>query len=284
VSPSSPAKRFLAVAAAVGVVGIAGAFCVATAIREHERVADALGEAHLAWLAAALGLAAAAMMVVASGWRRCLAELGHPQPASTVLTWWFVGELGKYVPGGVWPVIGRGELARRGGVDRSAAYHSVGLSLAGLYGAAVLPVAVVVAHPAAQGVASRWLHRLTGGRVTIDVVDWARLRRLLVWYVLAWLLIAAVTAAVTAGYGAEVGWRAPAATVLAWFCGFVVVLAPAGAGVREAVFVATSGLDPGLAVTVAVTSRLAFVTVDLVGAVVAASRLRAAAPPALTTR
>jgi hypothetical protein len=72
--------------------------------------------------------------------------------------------------------------------------------------------------------------------------------------------------------------------VLAWFCGFVVIPAPAGAGVREAVFVATSGLDPGLAVTVAVTARLAFVTVDLIGAAVAASRLRPTGPPAFTTR
>jgi hypothetical protein len=283
VSSRTSAKRLLAVAAAV-VVAVAGGFCVATAVREHERVADALEAANVAWLAAAVGLAAMAMVVVATGWGRCLAELGWPRPTPTVLAWWFVGELGKYLPGAVWPVIGRGELARRGGVDRPAAYHSVGLSLAGLYGAAVLPVAVVVAHPSVQGAASRAVHRLSRGRVVIDVLDWTRLRRLLLSYLPAWVLIAAVTAAVTVGYGAGVGWRASAATVLAWFCGFVVIPAPAGAGVREAVFVATSGLDPGLAVTVAVTARLAFVTVDLVGAAVAASRLRATGPPALTTR
>jgi hypothetical protein len=269
--------------AGVVVVVLAAGFCVATAVREHERVADALGVADVGWQAAALALAALAMVVVASGWGRCLAALGERRPAATVLAWWFVGELGKYVPGAVWPVIGRGELARRGGVDRAVAYHSVGLSLAGLYGAAVLPAAVVVAHPAVQGLAGRLVGRLTGGRVVIDVLDWSRVRRLLVSYLPAWALIAAVTAAVTAGYGAGGGWQAPAATVLAWWCGFLVIPVPAGAGVREAVFVATSGLDPGLAVTVAVTARLAFVTVDLAGAAVAASRLRATGRDVLTT-
>jgi hypothetical protein len=41
---------------------------------------------------------------------------------------------------------------------------------------------------------------------------------------------------------------------------------PAGAGVREATFVALAGLSVGLAATVAVASRLVFVVVDVLGA------------------
>ena len=33
--------------------------------------------------------------------------------------WYFAGELGKYLPGGIWPVFGRGQLAyRRGGISQ----------------------------------------------------------------------------------------------------------------------------------------------------------------------
>jgi uncharacterized membrane protein YbhN (UPF0104 family) len=96
-----------------------------------------------------------------------------------------------------------------------------------------------------------------------------------VTYVPAWLLVGATTAAVLRAFGEPVGWQAPAAAVLAWVCGFLAVPVPAGAGVREAVFVATSGLDSGLALTVAVTTRLAFLLVDLLGAAVSAPVLSA---------
>ena len=64
--------------------------------------------------------------------------LGTPVARGRMLAWYFVGELGKYLPGGVWPVLGRGELARRGGVAPARAYASVALSLVTLYLAAML--------------------------------------------------------------------------------------------------------------------------------------------------
>ena len=62
------------------------------------------------------------------------------------VTWYFVGEIGKYVPGGIWPVVGRAELARRGGHPRSGAYASVALSLGALY---------LVGHGRRRGAAAR---------------------------------------------------------------------------------------------------------------------------------
>jgi glycosyltransferase 2 family protein len=261
--------KAVSLAAGLTLLAVAAGFCVRTGITERDRVAQALGDASPGWLALGVALAATAMVVVATGWRRCLAALGHDRPVPLVARWFFLGELGKYVPGAVWPVVGRGELARRAGVDRPSAYHSVGLSLASFYGAAVLPASVMAAHPRVQAATLGAVRRGSGGRLDLRVVAWRPMVQLLTSYLPAWLCIAAVTSAVTAGYGASGGWQAPAATVLAWFCGFLAVPVPAGAGVREAVFVATCGLDPGLGLAVAVTTRLAFVVVDLGAAAVA---------------
>jgi hypothetical protein len=277
-------KRSLSLLAGAVLVVVAAGFCIRTGMRERERIGEALRDAEIVWLVAALRLAVAAMLVIARGWGSCLALLGERRPTSKVTGWWFVGELGKYVPGAVWPVVGRGELARRDGVRRTAAYHSVGLSLAAFYGAAILPVAVVVAHPRVQRLAAGGARRLSRGRVELDVIGWRPLTRLLLEYLPSWILIAAVTVAVTEGYGADGGWQVAGATVLAWVCGFLALPVPAGAGVREAVFIATSGLDPGVAVTVAVTARLAFVVVDLLGAAVAAPAVGARRREALTAR
>ena len=55
------------------------------------------------------------------------------------------------------------------------------------------------------------------------------------------------------------------------------MVVPAGAGIREAVFVASAGMAGGVAATVAVASRLAFVLVDAAGLVLTARWHRASA-------
>lgn len=267
-------RRRVPTAVGAVVLAVAVGFCAATFRRERDRVADAIGAARPALLVLAVVAAGAAMLWVALGWRRCLAGLGAKRSGAEVARWYFVGELGKYVPGGIWPVVGRGELARRGGVGRSVAYQSVAWSLACWYGAAVLPLAVVAGHPRVQASAATLAERATKGRARLSVLPWPKLVALLLWYVPAWLLIAATTSVVVAAFGSDPGWRAPAVAVLAWVAGFAAVPVPAGAGVREAVFVAASGLPEGLALTVAVTARLAFITVDLLGAATATAAAR----------
>lgn len=264
-------RRCLPTVVGAVIVALAAGFCLATFRREHDRVADAIGEAQPWFLALALVLAGACMVSVALGWRRCLGVLGEVPSRTDVARWYFVGELGKYLPGGVWPLVGRGELAHRAGVGRQVAYQSVVWSLACWYGAAVLPMAAVAAHPRVQATAAAALDRWTRGRLRISVLPWPVVVRLLVTYLPSWLLIGGTTWIVVAAYDGPLGARAPLVAVLAWVVGFAAVPVPAGAGVREAVFVACSGLPAGLALTVAVTARLAFVAADLLGAAVAAA-------------
>jgi len=64
------------------------------------------------------------------------------------------------------------------------------------------------------------------------------------------------------------------AAILSWVAGLLAVPVPAGAGVRETVFIATSGLPSELGATVAVAARVLFIIADAGGAALGAAYLR----------
>ena len=284
--------------AASGVVGlvlalIAIAFVARTLLRDRDEIADALEQARTGWLVAAFLVAAVGMVAIALPWRRALRLLGGDLPLGQLVARYFVGEIGKYVPGGVWPILGRGELARRHGVRRVAAYGSVALSLVALYLAAMfvvvatlpallsgddgtgpvavvllLPVGLVALHPGVLTAALRFVERITHRHVDLELPSWRQSVTLVSLYVPAWVAIAAATCVVARALdpGADV-WQVGAAAVLSWVVGFVLVPVPGGVGVREAAFVAAAGsLDPGIAAATAVAARALFIVVDVLGA------------------
>ncbi len=232
-----------------------------------------------------------------AAWRRTLAALGSATPARQgwlVFTW---SQLGKYLPGSIWPAVAQMELGRDLHVPRSrsaAAYALnvlITLSLGAALGLVSLPTVVadlpvspwLLAPVVALAVA---LHP----RLLNPVVDWALkvLRRpgldrpirtrdvgvIGLWSLVAWF-----------GYGIGVyvlalplvdgSGLSPLFVVcgyaLAWVCGFLVVFAPAGLGVREAVLVAvlTPALSVDEALTVALLSRAAVTAADVLAALAA---------------
>lgn len=83
-----------------------------------EAVRSDLGRLGAPTLAAATLLALLSPFLTVLGWRVLLADLGsrlHIAPASGVF---FVGQLGKYLPGSVWSVVVQTEMAARLGVPR----------------------------------------------------------------------------------------------------------------------------------------------------------------------
>lgn len=290
------------VSTVVGVVagGLAAVFVVRALLRDRDTIADALETASLGWLAVAVVLAAVGMTAIAVPWRAVLAVLGGELSTGQVVARYYVGELGKYVPGGVWPILGRGELARRAGVARPAAYGSVLLSLLALYLAAtflvvlglpaligddgsgslavlaLLPLGLVALHPGVVGAGIGVLARVARRPIEVTVPSWSTSLGLVARYVPAWLAIGAATWAVarsldTGADPVDIG----TAAVLSWIIGFVVVPVPGGVGVREAAFVAAAGsLAPGVAAVVAVVVRVCFVLVDAIGAVAGSAHLR----------
>jgi uncharacterized membrane protein YbhN (UPF0104 family) len=282
---ASTALGALLAAVAVGFVGRA-------LVREWDQVRSSLEDASAAWIVLAAVLAGVGMTAIAVPWRRALRLLGADLDLGDVVARYYAGEIGKYVPGGIWPVVGRGELARRAGVAAVPAYSSVALSLAALYLAAMffvvagapamigggdpgrylwvlalLPVGVAGLHHAVLERGRKLAERLLDRSVDVPIPQWRDSLALLAAYLPAWLAIGTATWAVARGLGQDAGWFdvAPAA-VLSWIVGFVLVPVPGGVGVREAAFVAASGLDPGVAAAVAVVARVLFVVVDAGGA------------------
>ena len=240
----------------------------------------------LSWLAAMAGLAVGAL-----AWRALLADLGVPMGLRTTARVFFIGQLGKYLPGGLWPVLAQMELGHDEGAGRrqvgtaavllmavnvvtglliavlclpltsSHALHRVGWLLV------FLPVGVAALHPRVLGaVIGRALRLLR--REPLDRLPTGR--GLLVasgWMVITWAFYGLhlyLLARPLAASGHRLPLLVTGGFALAWSVGFLVVIAPAGAGAREAVLVASlaPAMPAAAATTVAVLSRLAMTMAD----------------------
>lgn len=276
-------------------IGIAGiAFVIRTIVTKRDEVSEAFSHLNGFTLIASLLLGLSAMTLIGYLWTRMLVTKGHHAPPRSAMAWYFAGQLGKYVPGGIWPIVGRAELATRGGVPRTDAYAATGLSMVTTYLAASLTICI--------GSLLSWSYPIAGMlglvalasgfmtfsnstlrskvlsllvRVSPRVSALTEPRRLLVLTIAhlpAWLLMSLSTSVTAAAFGADIGiTHMLFITSASWLAGFVVVGVPGGIGVRESVFTALAGtaLTPGVAVSLALASRVVFIAVDLIGALVA---------------
>ncbi len=296
---------FLLVALGFGAWAIAGRWT---------EVAD--GFTRLSWplLAGSLVAVLAALTAGMMMWRALRADLGSPLRFTDAAKVFFVGQLGKYIPGSLWPVLAQMEMGKDLGVPRprSAAaffltypiYLVSGLAVAlvtlpafagdSVAGYAwmllLLPLLVVGLHPrvvnAVLGFGLKLikrppLERPLTRRGVLTSVGWA---------FAGWAAYGVHLALIVAGLGAP-GARALVlslgAFALAWCLGFIVVIAPAGAGVREVAMVAALApvLDGGSTIAAALCSRLVVSAGDLVCAGLAGlAARRAEAVPATARR
>jgi hypothetical protein len=225
-------------------------------------------------------------------WRAFLVGVGVKAPRADVNQVFFVTQLGKYLPGSVWPVIAQMEAGRRWATGRSAmlvtsALMLVVLTATGLgLGIALLPWS------SSAGLREYWWTLLfllpLGALLHPKVLPWvldqalrlvgrepARVRlagRAMLqgglWSLAVWFTLGLHIYVLIASLGAE-GWKAVGAAVggmaLAWAIGLIVIPAPAGAGVRDTVLVLTLSplVGPTAALTVALASRMLLLCADL---------------------
>jgi glycosyltransferase 2 family protein len=280
---------------------------VATA-RNWSDVRDTVGrmsplELVLAELLVLAGLGASVMT-----WRQSLQELGSRVRIRHAAKIYLVGQLGKYLPGSVWAVLLQMELARKVGVRRSRSFVAgivaVGVNaLTGiLIGLLIIPsvahndwwryaVFGCLAVACAVALTPPVLTRLVGlglrllRRPPLEAsVTWPGMLRAAGWSLGSWLSYGMCVWVLAMGAGAPAGESflvCLAGVALAMTAGFLVVVAPSGIGVREAVLVAALSpvLDTGEALSVALVVRLAFTLADLLAAAATLPiRLRAPAP------
>jgi uncharacterized membrane protein YbhN (UPF0104 family) len=290
--PATPRRRRALAVRIVGlsVAALAIALCAKALADSWPEVRSSLVHASIAWLVVGLVASAAAMLGLALLWWRSLHLFGSPAGARAAVAWYFGGELGKYLPGGVWTVLGRGELAQRGGrVTRTTAYATTlicyGVMCAGAFAVCavlapsaalfghggtwgwalllLVPVAAAMVHPAVLGPILVLARRVTGGRIDLRPQPWSAMLGLVGWSAPSWLFLGAGAISVTEALGYDQNIPQVAfAAVAAWIVGFVAVPVPAGAGVREVLFIALCGLAAAPAALVAVLMRVLLIVVD----------------------
>lgn len=296
---------------AIAVLGIG--FVTRELIRNWDDVRLAASDADALALVAAFLIGLSSMGLIGLAWRRCLSVLGVERSAVRTLRSYFIGQLGKYVPGGIWPVVGRAEMARRDDVAPSVAYGSTVLSMGLTYLAAILtalgavlsgaagegnvrwwpvllllPAGILALHPLSVRSFLGILRRLSKRDLNIPVPAWGTSVSLLVQHVPSWIGISTATwlVATTVESGPVSLRNLILATSLSWVIGFLAVGVPGGIGVREAIFVATatSLSSSGTAAAVALIARVLFIFVDLSGAGLTSLAGRRVYPPGALRR
>lgn len=244
---------------------------------------------------AVLGAQVAAIVGIGGsvlGWRRLLADLGSPLPVGASLRIVSLSQLGKYVPGSIWPFVAQVELGHRHGVPRRRSatvsvlmvlvslvtalliaaitlpFGALGAARTYWWGLAAAPVMAALLHPAILNRVLDRLLRLTRRPPLERRLSLAGVLGCASWSAAAWIVLGAHVWLLARGFGATGSTLYLASTgafALAWSIGFVVVIAPAGAGVREVVLIAalSSALDPGKVLLLVLISRLVMTIGDL---------------------
>lgn len=284
-----------AVVSSIGlIIGLAGmAFLLRTMWTHRDEMKDSFS--HLTWssLVGAVFFAFMSMSYLGWMWGRLLLRRGYKVPRAQLVSWYYTGQLGKYVPGGVWAVVGRAEMAVRGGVPRADAYSVTGLSMFTTYSAAALCAAlgsllswerpiigaalllallfglsVYAIAPLRQRLVGL-LRKVTSG--TNELTAPKDMLALTIVQVPAWIMISLSTTITAHAFGAEVGvLHMFFVSSLSWLIGFLVIGAPGGLGVRESIFTGllSASVGTSTALSLAVASRMIFVSVDFLGALI----------------
>lgn len=236
----------------------------------------------------------AAMM----SWRALLVDLGSRLPVRGAGRIVWLSGLGKYLPGSVWPYLAQVEMGRRYHVPRSrSAAVSIMAVLISLVSALVLaaatmpwtspaatrrfwpvflavPVVAALLHPAVLNRVLSTALRLLRRPPLEERVSLRGIATSAGWSGLAWVVSGLQIWALSdsmASLGAADTLVCIGAYALAWSAGFLFVVAPAGAGVREAAM--TAALSPimptSAALTVALLSRAVTTAGDVAAAAVA---------------
>lgn len=249
-------------------------------------------------LAFAAGLAGivCSMMV----WRELLADLGSRLSIPEAWRIFFIGQLSKYVPGSIWPVLAQSELGADRGIPRSRSalsailcypvmtcsggvvaaitlpFATAGSVAQYLWILFLIPVGAALLSPPVLNRLLRLVLRLSGQPALSQGVSYRGLARTMAWAMAVWLcngVMVYVLLRQLAGDKQGTLLVSVGGYSLSWVAGFLAIFAPAGLGVREAVMIAAlhTQATAAIAITVSLVSRAISVVADAATGGVAAA-------------
>ena len=273
----------------VAVTVALGSYAIAAQWGQVSRSIDRMG---LLTVALALVSVLLGLLMSMQAWRALLAGLGSPLPAPGAARILFLGQLGKYLPGSVWPVLAQMELGKTYRVPRhrSASASVLFMLLALLTGLlttlvmlpfigtssylwalAITPVLLACLHPRVLNKLLSRLLRLAKQPPLEHPLSGRTLAVALSWWFAVWICYGVQIWLLTIRLGAPIGSSlllAVGAYAFAWSVGFIVVFVPAGVGLRDVLLVTM--LSPvvgvGGATAVALLSRVLTTAGDLLTA------------------
>ncbi|NHC43811.1 flippase-like domain-containing protein [Motilibacter sp. K478] len=287
----------------VGFLAAVVAFAAYAVASQWGDVSASLGRIEPLTLVGSLAAVLVGLVGSMLAYRALLADMGSPLPVPTAARIFFVGQLGKYLPGSLWPVVAQMEMGRDAGVPRRRSASAIALTILIYLGAGLLVGAVALPFASEEAGGYRWvvllaplflllLHPGVLNPLLARVLALARREppeqpltgrgtmTAFAWSVVSWLAFGLHVELLAVDLGAPAGRALPLAVggfALAWSAGFLLIVAPAGAGAREVALVAI--LSPVLTThdgtAVALVSRLLMTGGDVVTAGAAALTWRA---------
>jgi uncharacterized membrane protein YbhN (UPF0104 family) len=264
----------------------------------HTEFYDAVDEMGVRPVLLSFALAFVATLANWPAWHNLLLSLNAHLPVRESARLFFVSQLGKYLPGSIWPIAAQAEVGRRYGVPRVTMVGAnviatlmscaVGLIIAAatlpflaprmwvgyFWILLLIPVLGIAIHPR---MAPRVLNRVLVGLGRSPVGYPPRLLSFLrpaSWSCVVWLSLGGHVASLAlslVGGGADTVLLCVAATAVAVTAGVLVVPLPAGIGVRDVVLTALllTIMNSPQALLVVIVSRLMLVAADLLLALIA---------------
>lgn len=273
-------------------MAVALGYCVYKVAEDWGEISRALVRIGAPTAVLSLVTVLAGLVTLMLTWRRLLAGLGSPLPLSAASRIFYVGQLGKYLPGSVWPLLVQMELGRQYKVPRNRSATAWVLAMllwlltallaalvmlpftgqtAYMWAFAAAPVLLACMHPRVLNLLLGKVLSLTRqpplqqpltGRVLAGALGWG-FATWICFGLQIWVIAIRLGASSAGGLLLAIGGYA-----FAWSVGLIVVIAPAGVGIREVLIAGllTPVIGSGNASAVALVSRALNTAGDLLTA------------------
>jgi hypothetical protein len=302
-----PRSKRVRLALQIGIVVLVFGFLVLTVVSQWSDIQDKGVHFHVLWLIPALVVLLLFYALSALGWDLILRWLGHRVGVGHAQVAWGQPILARYVPGSVLYVLGRVLLSERIGVPRritvaSIAYEQAITATSAIIFSAyflidhpdlqgkpvrwavllLIPLAITLLHPRVFGPLADRILRAFGREPLPEVMAMRGVLTMIAFYLVNWGVMAVGTYCVARSVSdvpASELLTVGSAQALGYLAALATLVAPAGLGVRDAVFAwAVKGAVPGGSfavgslVAIAVRGVLTVVEVIFAGAVTALGR------------